>query len=188
MKKEKIALKKVKIDDHIRASNQGNVHNQPRKRGRPRKNTESLSNPPKINGAGNSSASNAINFEEQENNSSAQLLPEVQPIYDTTEEAKGFLQAPFDIAAGLTGIQKLALYPHQLDALAPSFKIVYDKRIAPKLGEDADLIAFAVVASGVLFEKVAVWREETEKAQKAQEQKTNQDSAGSPYIPTEHHV
>ena len=54
--------------------------------------------------------------------------------------------------------------------------------------EDADLIAFAVVASGVLFEKVAVWREETEKAQKAQEQKTNQDSAGSPYIPTEHHV
>jgi len=188
MKKDKTVLKKVKIDDHIRASNQGINQNQPRKRGRPRKNTESFSNTGKIDGPGSSSISDTINFKSEENNTSTQLLPEVQPIYDTTEEAKGFLRAPFDIAAGLTGIQKLALYPHQLDALAPSFKIVYDKRIAPKLGEDADLIAFAVVASGVIFEKVAVWREETEKTQKTQEQKSNQDSAGAPYIPTEHHV
>lgn len=188
MKKEKSVLKKVKIDDHIKTSNTGISQNQPRKRGRPRKNTESFSNAGKINGPGNTSISDPIKHSLEENNSHTELQPEIQPIYDTTEEAKGFLRAPFDIAAGLTGIQKLALYPHQLDALAPSFKLVYDKRIAPKLGEDADLIAFAVVASGVIFEKVAVWKEETEKTQKVQEQKTNQDSSGTPFIPTEHHV
>lgn len=185
MKKEKPTLKKVKIDDHIRASNNGNSGNQPRKRGRPRKNPESFSNAGKIDGPGSASISDTLNSASETHDSPSHVLPEVEPVYDTTEEAKGFLRAPFDIVAGLSGIPKIALYPSQLDALAPSFKIVYDKRIAPKLGEDADLIAFAVVASGVIFEKIAVFKEESEKT-KIKSEEQNQKISETPYIPTIH--
>jgi hypothetical protein len=184
-KKETTVLKKVKIDEHIKSTKKSNSSASTGKRGRPRKNTEQLHDAGKINLGGDSSSSVTLS-ESVETHIGDNQPASIEPVYDTTEEAKGFLRAPFDIAAGLTGIQKLALYPAQLDALAPSFKIVYDKRIAPKLGEDADLIAFAIVASGVIFEKVSVWRE----AKALEEPKVvkHTDTAGTPFIPSEHHV
>jgi len=187
MKKTPINLKKVKIDDHIKNSKKGNGTATPAKRGRPRK-TPELSSIPGNAGSSRDSSSVVIDSQSVDSHIDDAQLQEVQPVYDTTEEAKGFLRAPFDIAAGLSGIPRLALYPSQLDALAPSFKIAYDKRIAPKLGEDADLIAFAVVVSGVLFEKVAVWKEETGKNQKAAEAANLNTENRPPFIPTEHTV
>jgi hypothetical protein len=185
MKKPPINLKKVKIDDHIKNSKKGNNQTPTGKRGRPRKNPDALLSTGFNYPGGGAPSSDTLS--ESDETSIRDSIQAVEPIYDTTEEAKGFLRAPFDIVAGLSGIPELALYPQQLDALAPSFKIVYDKRIAPKLGEDADLIAFAVVLSGVAFEKIGVWREVTGKAQKtaeAEKLKTNEP----PFIPTEHHV
>lgn len=177
MKTPPLKLKKVKIDEHIKSSNSGNSEAPKRKRGRPRKSAEPLAIPTISNSPPSPRHVDSESQQEDINHS-------IEPVYDTTEEAKGFLRAPFDIAAGLTGIPKLALYPAQLDALAPSFKIVYDKRIAPYLGEEADLITFAMVFSGILFEKVAVYKEEAAKLEKKEERKENL----APFIPMEHNV
>ena len=177
-------IRKVNIDAHIKASNAGSSQTTSRKRGRPRKNTESPNHPQQIERAGDSSfiIPDESSFEA---NNSIDQSHFIEPVYDTTEEAKGFLRAPFDIAAGLSGIRSIALYPEQLDALAPSFKVVYDKRIAPNMGENADLIAFAMVATGVIFEKILVYKNENEKPAEAVK---NTDSSGAPFIPTEAHV
>ena len=180
-------IKKVKIDEHIKKSTSSNQSITPKKRGRPTGSRKQF-NSPQANLSSTSDSIGTTNNESFDANFSTikpNTSEEIQPIYDTTEEAKGFLRAPFDIAAGLTGIQKLALYPHQLDALAPSFKVVYDKRIAPYMGENADLIAFSMVFLGVAFEKVGVYKEEIAKI-KPKENKPQTDSTGTPYIPTEH--
>lgn len=180
-------LKKVKIDDHIRASKKSNSDTPKRKRGRPRK--DSGFNQAPENGAGIDNSSSILSDGAPLSENIGDIEREasqVQPQYDTTEEAKAFLRSPFDMAAGITGIKKLSLYPEQLEALAPSFKVVYDKRILPSLGENADLIAFTVAASGIIFEKVSVFREYKQSLENQKPQNT--DSAGVPYIPTEHIV
>lgn len=184
--KESLTIKKVKIDDHIKSSGKKSEQTTIRKRGRPRKSGAQSNDQHAPIGSGiesfNSDIQESINGDINNSNSQA-----IQPVYDTTEEAKGFLRAPFDIAAGLTGIPKLALYPQQLDALAPSFKVVYDKRIAPYMGDNADLIAFVMVFSGIAFEKVGVFKEEQAK-RKPKENVKNTDSSGTPFIPMEHVV
>lgn len=181
--KNKPQLKKVKIDDHIRGIKSSGDKAPARKRGRPRKNHGPDQTPENGFGDQNPSSSVLDRSPLSENPSAPELpAPEIEPVYDTTEEAKAFLRSPFEIAAGATGWERLNLYPAQLEALAPSFKIVYDKRIKPKLGEEADLIAFTMVLSGVIFEKVQVVREERAKL-KPKPQPT--DSAGQPYIPHE---
>lgn len=180
MKKISTTIKKVKIDEHIK-QNKTNSSSTARKRGRPRKNTEHVSISPEADAGRGAPSSLSFNQSVEENIGAIEQQTAIEPIYDTTEEAKGFLRAPFDIAAGLTGIKNLALYPSQLDALAPSFKVVYDKRIAPKLGEDADLIAFAIVASGIVFEKVQVYRDEHKKHEPIEQVEEYQ----APTIPTQ---
>lgn len=190
MKQQKQTIKKVKIDEHIKkASTTGSKTPTTGKRGRPRKIREGSNGRPEF--APNSGTDQPLRLDHQESLNQDANIDSVQqaiePVYDTTEEAKGFLRAPFDIAAGLTGIKALSLYPTQLDALAPSFKVVYDKRIAPYMGENADLIAFTMVFMGVAFEKVQVYREETAKL-KPEIKPQATDEAGKPFIPTEHHV
>lgn len=185
--KNKPEIKRIKIDDHIKASNTGNSKIGTRKRGRPRKDSTSI-NATMSDTAGSPSPSIDHSDSIEKNNDISESHSRIlEPVYDTTEEAKAFLRAPFDVIAGLTGIQKLALYPAQLDALAPSFKLVYDKRIAPSMGENADLYAFAICFAGVAFEKVGVYREEMKK-RKPIEAVNNVSEQGTPYIPTEHHV
>lgn len=190
--KNKTEIKKVKIDEHIRASKGTNKPASqsaaPRKRGRPRKTGAEFNAADSITGGSGQSSKvidqpvdDSVSFTQHSNE------VEIEPVYDTTAESRAFLEAPFSVAAGLTGIPKLALYPTQLDAMAPSFKLVYDKRIAPYMGDNADLIAFTMCAMGVVFEKVQVFREESEKRAPVQKPQPS-DSAGMPYIPTEHHV
>lgn len=154
-------IKKVKIDEHIRQIGQrSSQQTVKRGRGRPRKVTEhSAGGSGTLDEARGDQAFSVTDPASMSEGSNVHQPTEVQPVYDTTEEAKAFLSAPFSIVAGLTGIKELDLYPSQLDALAPSFKLVYDKRIAPNMGEHADLIAFGICASGVLFEKVQVYRD-----------------------------
>ena len=178
-KLESPQLKKVHIDDHIKSARTNQTTNTG-KRGRPRKNPEPSGDPGKVNASGNTSLFDSLD-KSVETSISDTSYPEVVPAYDTTEEAKGFLRAPFDIAAGLANNTRLALYPAQLEAMAPSFKIVYDRRIAPNMGDHADLIAFAMVASGVIFEKVAIFKEQREMEKPKPKPKT--DSVDSPTIP-----
>lgn len=187
--KNKPEIKKVKIDEHINATKRKAIVETAivRKRGRPRKDNVSDDRARKLQPAeGASTSPGAIDSRPIDQNKQPATIPAIQPIYDTTEEAKAFLRSPFDIAAGLTGIQKLALYPSQIDALAPSFKVVYDKRIAPYMGNNADLIAFGVCAAGIIFEKVQVFQQENNK--KKDEPTQKESAASSPYIQTEHHV
>lgn len=191
--KKQTELKKVKIDDHIKATKGNNTKPVPGKRGRPRKNTDGNDGATKLQSTTGATSQPSLpkpiesNQNNPPNGGTAPIT--IQPIYDTTEEAKGFLRAPFDIVAGLTGVSKLALYPSQIDALAPSFKIVYDKRIAPHMGQNADLIAFGMVFAGIAFEKVQVFREEKKKLESDNKHapvSTNEN--GAPIIPHEHHV
>lgn len=86
-------------------------------------------------------------------------LPKVviQPLYDTTEESKAFIKAPFEIFAVVTKISDLQLTLLEIEAISPSFKIVYDKRIAPNLGQHADLFAFLMVFGGIAANKISIF-------------------------------
>lgn len=176
-----MSLKRVKIDEHIKATG-GSEQPVKRKRGRPRKNPNALGQSQQANAGGNPLDSMADSYQAQENIGHAEP-PKVEPVYDTTEEAKAFIRAPFDIAAGLTGIKDLALYPSQLEALTPSFKVVYDKRIAPYMGENADIYAFCIVMAGITFEKVQVFRE-YQARMRPQAPNNNVNEGGEPFIPT----
>jgi len=185
---EKPNIKKVKIDEHIKTAKGSVNQNTPRKRGRPRKDRTESNGGSILQDVG--SGSSGAGFSDAPIDHASDLIHQpsiVEPIYDTTEEAKGVLRAPFDIAAGLTGIAGLALTPSQIDALAPSFKVVYDRRIAPYMGDNADLIAFGMVFAGVAFQKVQIFRDEMEKRRPTKKE-TPTESAGSPFIPTEHHA
>ena len=197
-------IKRIKIDEHIKSATKNspikkqaseNIKSDAgikRGRGRPRKNTQLDDNAPKISGSGLSPSLMDSNGGNQGSNPADSLSgsPNIKPIYDTTEEAKGVLQAPFEVAAGLTGCEKLRLSESQVFALAPSFKVVYDKRIAPYLGENADIYAFGMVFVGILFGKVTEYKE----WQKTQVKKTetnyyaSMDADIKPQILTEHHA
>jgi hypothetical protein len=179
-------IKKVNIDDHIKSSGKKNQSSTKGKRGRPRKDRAQSNIEHTTIGSGAESLS-ADQQESYDGNIDHSQQHKVEPVYDTTEEAKGFLCAPFAVAAGLAGIPELNLYPEELNALAPSFKIVYDKRIAPYMGENADLIAFTMVAAGIVFKKVQVIKAHQEK-NKPVERKQATDSSGMPFIPTEAHA
>lgn len=176
-------LKRIKIDEHIKSTAGTNQPEVKRKRGRPRKNPIVSGDAKQAGGIGSTLSFNAGN-PIHEGSHAATQSPKIEPVYDTTEEAKAFIRAPFDIMAGLTGIADLALYPHQLDALAPSFKVVYDRRIAPFMGQNADLYAFAIVLSGIAFEKVLIFKQHQEKARPQAPNKTTDDH-GAPIIPHE---
>jgi len=164
---QKPEIKKVKIHEHIAATKKSNNSEAvQRKRGRPRKDNVVTSGAgnisTKTSGDSQSSVSNIP--KSTENPQSNSVAPvHVVPVHDTTAESRAFLQAPFSVIAGLSGIPKLDLYPTQLDALAPTFKPIYDKYIVPKLGENAEFIAFGVVLSGVVFEKVSIYQQERAK-------------------------
>lgn len=166
-KNEKQKPKVVKIDEHIRKSKNSVQETVRRGRGRPRKDAGSN----EAGGFNSSSPSKPLDDRVSlPVKPVAPTIPSetIKPQYDTTEEAKGLISAPFEVVAGLTGNPKYKLYPAQLEAIAPSFKVVYDKRLAPKMGENADLIAFGMVFVGVLFEKVSVAREDMAKAKEKQ--------------------
>lgn len=155
MNKEK---KRVKIDEIVKTANNRTEPLPKRSRGRPRKNPEQLRLSEPEHGRVKRSIDVRAELPETSQGDDKRET-KVEPIYDTTEESKAFLRAPFDVVSGVTGCKDIALYPHELDALAPSFKIVYDKRIAPNLGEHADLIAFGVVLSGVVFQKAMIYKD-----------------------------
>ena len=106
-------LKRVKIDEHIKSTVGSNAEPLKRKRGRPRKNPISPSDPQQVITGGNSFNSQSSHSSDQAG-AGAPQSPKIEPVYDTTEEAKAFIRAPFDIAAGITSIKDLALYPAQL--------------------------------------------------------------------------
>lgn len=175
-------IKRVKIDEHIKSTAGTNAEPLKRKRGRPRKNSIPSGDSQQAVTGGN--PLNSIPFDSQNQAGSGPAQPpKIEPVYDTTEEAKAFIRAPFDIAAGLTGIKDLALYPAQLEALTPSFKVVYDKRIAPYMGANADIYAFCIVMAGITFEKVQVFREHQARM-RPQAPNKNTDESGAPFIPT----
>lgn len=169
MSKQKVEpkqIKKVKIHEHIAATKKtGNPEVVRGKRGRPRKDSSESSRGALPSNSGTNpplSTANSQPGSESTHFGTSQPL-QVVPVHDTTGEARAFLEAPFSIVAGFTGIPKLALYPTQLDALAPSFKPIYDKYIIPSLGENAMLYAFGLALSGVVAEKVMIFAEEKKK-------------------------
>lgn len=88
----------------------------------------------------------------------------IQPTYDTTEESKAFIKAPFEVFAAVTKIADLQLTLLEIEAISPSFKIVYDKRIAPNLGQHADLFAFLMVFGGIAANKISIFNKAKAKA------------------------
>lgn len=104
---------------------------------------------------------------------------------DSTPEARAFLASPFEIVASATKEPRFALYPEQLDALTPSFKVVYDIYIRPKMGEHAPLYVFLVCFSGVLAEKFKVYKEyKVEVDANAKAQPPFKTSDGKSEVPT----
>ncbi len=180
-------LKEVKIDEILKASKTKNIENSARRgRGRPRKSelqagqAESqrlISSNDAAQGTSSNSAMGAI---DPKNDQQAQLSSQVVPIYDTTEEAKAFIQGPFEIAAALTKYKDFKLFSEELEAITPSFKLVYDKRIKPSLGENADIYAFAVVFAGIAAKKAYGYSE-----WKKSQEKTEQDYSAVNGIPSE---
>lgn len=165
MKKEQPKLKRIKIDDIIRATKSTQQSSIPRARGRPKRSDPHLGNPSSaIRTDGNAAIPNSSPSHPGPATPTLNPAPiTVVPQYDTTEEAKGFLRTPFEAAAGLTNIPTLNLLPAELEALMPSWKVVYDKRIAPNLGSNADLIAFGMVAGGILFNKYSIYKVEAKR-------------------------
>lgn len=156
----------VKVDEHIKKSTKQSVPSKiPGKRGRPRKDTGNVTQggtePIQLPHSSQSIPS------PDRKPSSTQHAPSqvaIVPQYDTTEEAKGIISAPFSAAASLTGVPQLALTEFELLAIMPSWKVVYDKRIAPYLGQNADLYAFSFTMVNVVFAKFRVYQAAKPKA------------------------
>jgi hypothetical protein len=152
-------LKKVKIDEHIKSVKQANSDPVKRKRGRPRKNPlppqSSIGNSETM-GSENDGSESFNSTQSGENYSNQASAPQIEPIYDTTPEAKGLLCTPFAALALLFQNQKLTLDESEIESLMPTFKPVYDNRIKPRMGENADLISFGAAFTVVLVRKVQV--------------------------------
>ena len=78
--------------------------------------------------------------------------------------SKAFIKAPFEVFAAVTKIADLQLTLLEIEAISPSFKIVYDKRIAPNLGQHADLFAFLMVFGGIAANKISIFNKAKAKA------------------------
>lgn len=196
MIKIKSNLKKVKIDEHIKKSKLSEHGSgkpggkEKRARGRPRKSE-----------GGSAEITNSITSHSDprpehrgsiEGDIPASNVPEpqvIEPVYDTTAEAKAFIETPFQMGAMLLSEPRLALYPEELEAIMPSWKVVFDKRIAPNMGENADLYMFATVMLGITAKKYAIVasRPKDKKIKEMQvetEQTHTNISQVSPGIPT----
>ncbi len=216
MKKQTQKLKKVKIDEIIRGNKQPSSGNSSapgagrRKPGRPRKHSLDA------NGSGGGSSINAegsdinggaisqgessstLDGREVSQNqipitSGADPIVEVEPIYDTTAEARGLLETPFSLAAFFFQVKELVLAPDEGDALMPSFKPIYDIDIRPKLGEHARYYQFGFALSTILvkkFQLVVELKNAQEKLAKENDraEKIRQQASGEfrpPVVPSE---
>lgn len=176
---QKPELKRVKVDEHIKQSKSHKATGNPR--GRPRKNFDG---PAETRGTPNGTsagipihsvpadgspsaaprtASDTIRGAGKDNSTftrNTSTAPiQVIPAYDTTEEAKGIISAPFSAVAVLTKTPAFALTVPELEALMPSWKTVYDKRIAPYMGDYADIYAFSFVMVNVVMTKAKAYNE-----------------------------
>jgi len=192
MNKTKPTLKKVNIDAHIKnskVSSTANIKTSPRGRGRPRKNPDGVNSPAKPDDAGkssllNSSVGSGTESPKHEHNTEQ---PIIIPQYDTTEEAKGILKTPFALLAMFAKIEGLNLDDSEVQALLPSWKVVYDKRIAPSLGENADIYVFATVFIQVSLGKYVLFRTEQSKRGPIQNQQVEnvENNSAPPLEPWE---
>lgn len=82
---------------------------------------------------------------------------------DTTEESKLFLKGAFEIPAGLLNDRRLALMEDELEAIAPSWKKIYDKHIKPQFGENAELYIFAIGMAGIVGKRIPFVAEDIRK-------------------------
>jgi hypothetical protein len=191
-------VKRVHIDDHIKSSknNSGSKSEFKKPRGRPlgwRKNPEPTSS---FNSSEPRSGLITSNSHAQGGNGVPPNTPPVSgsepradlkavPVYDTTEEAKGVIQAPFNAIAAITGVPNLALSVPEIEALMPSWKVVYDKRIAPYMGQNADLYTFSFVMANVCLSKWRVYNDVKVKSDKAdKEWEKNPPRQSGPTLPT----
>lgn len=141
-------LKKVKIDEHINKSKKKiPALSSGKKRGRPKK------EPIEVGQIPISSGEEPI---DHASTSTGDIKPEVIPVYDTTEQAKAFIKTPFEVSAMIFSEPRLTLYPEELDAVMPSWKVVFDKHIVPNLGENADVYLFATVMLGITAKKYSI--------------------------------
>jgi len=79
------------------------------------------------------------------------------------------IQTPFEILSAVSKNPELKLYPEELDAIMPSWKTVYDKRIAPRLGENADIYQFVTVMIGISAIKYNVYQSKKPKNEHVEE-------------------
>lgn len=141
-------LKKVKIDEHINKSKKTiPALSSGKKRGRPKK------EPIEVGQIPISSGEEPI---DHASTSTGDIKPEIIPVYDTTEQAKAFIKTPFEVSAMIFSEPRLTLYPEELDAVMPSWKVVFDKHIVPNLGENADVYLFATVMLGITAKKYSI--------------------------------
>jgi len=216
MKKQTQKLKKVKIDEIIRGNKQSNSGPSStagigrRKPGRPRKHSldvngsggrSSIDDQGSINlggaiGQGESSSTfDGRTFGENPIPiaSGADPIAEIEPVYDTTAEARGLLETPFSLAAFFFQVKELVLAPEEGDALMPSFKPIYDIDIRPKLGEHARYYQFGFALSTILvkkFQLVVELKNAQEKLAKENDraEKIKQQASGEfrpPVVPSE---
>ena len=178
-------LKKVNIDAHIKNSKaSGSETTTKRKRGRPRKNpaiessghgsTDHDTGGLKSGDASSNSSFDASGSGSPINHSSANqqsVPPTVEPIYDTTAEAKGILQTPFAIFAMLFKNNQLMLDDQDTDVLMPSWKPIYDEDLKPFMGEHAKYISFGSALSVVLIKKYQVLSEMKKQADRIEKAK-----------------
>ena len=152
-------LKKVKIDEHIKNSKKSEEKSNVGKRGRP-KGSVKKKDEIKIEsinvGGGLDRAGEGPDLQGAGVNIGDGIESNVIPVYDTTEQAKAFIKTPFEVSAMIFSEPRLTLYPEELDAIMPSWKVVFDKHIVPNLGENADVYLFATVMLGITAKKYSI--------------------------------
>lgn len=151
--------KVIKIDAHIKKSTKETVPGKiPAKRGRPTNASKLTEN--STNQGGNPNPPRIISSL-GEPSSPQQPVPPVSPIvvqFDTTEQAKAFIQGPFAIVAMMLSDNDMALSKDEADIIGPVFKPVYDEDILPSLGKNSKYVNLGAILAGVIGKKFMLYR------------------------------
>lgn len=90
-------------------------------------------------------------------------IEKVEVVEDTTEESRAFIKGAFEIPAGILNDRRIALMSDEVEAIAPSWKPIYDKYIKPAFGEKAELYIFAFCMAGIVGKRIPYFQEDIRK-------------------------
>jgi len=153
--------KVVNIDAHIKKSTKQAIPAKvPGKRGRPTNASKLAGN---SGNEGTDTTTPRIISSHGEPNSAQQSTPTVSPApvvvaFDTTAQAKGFIQGPFAIVAMILSDNDMALTEQEADLITPVFKPIYDEDILPMMGKNSKYVNLGAILAGVIGKKFMLYR------------------------------